>query len=94
MCPSTSSGLKVASAAITLLPSQLTALTVTGGAGGVVTVYDNALGDTSGLVLAKLTVAATSQGELIFNSPIIANKGLSVQISGVTDYICYFILGS
>jgi hypothetical protein len=58
-----------------------------------VTVYDNALGDTSGLVLARLSATVTTgANSLAFVTPICAENGLSVSVTGTgaPQAIVYF----
>lgn len=92
--PSTSSGLKSASAQISAKNAYLYSIEIVPPSTGisVVSIYDNSAGDSSGLLLATLSqYAGESSKPMIFPMPINANKGLSAILSGTaTNYVIHY----
>lgn len=83
-CPSTSTGLLAASAAVHARSAVLTSLIAEGDGTNVATVivYNNPSA-ASGTILAKAIVpSGTRTIHLTFDSPIVGNLGLYVAISG------------
>ena len=96
--PSTSSGLKSASAVIMAIPGTLNGLQVIGDGtnAATVTIYDSSTASTSGLVLAKIVVdaGATYEELVIAESGIVANNGIYAVVSGTgAEYIVQFAPG-
>lgn len=95
--PVTSSDLKSADAAISAIGAYLhgVMLISDGTNTASITIYDNATA-ASGLVLAKISIAATTAAPtyVTFNNPVSANKGIFADVSGTgANYIVYFSQG-
>ena len=58
--------------------------------GGTVTIYDNAIGDTSGNVLALVANPGTATLDFLFNIGVRADLGLSVVVATAANGIVYF----
>lgn len=95
--PSTSSGLKSASAVIMAMPGTLMGLTVLtdGTNDATVTLYDNSSA-ASGLVLAKLKVKGEdlSKELVVAECGIVCNNGIYAEVSGTgAECIVQYCLG-
>lgn len=93
----TSSDLKSADAVITAVGGYVHAITLIpdGTNACSLVIYDNPAA-ASGLVLAKLALAATQTAPqtVTFNNPVSANKGIFADVSGTgANYIVYYSQG-
>ncbi len=80
--PSTSSGLKAASAAILAAPGRLRGITLIGGSdASTAIVYDNASA-ASGTVLEKIAVAAGATVRIDYQDGVVANAGIYLALTG------------
>lgn len=94
----TSSGLKSADAAITVMTSQLFSVQLFGDGTNPasLTIYDNPSA-ASGLVIAKITLDAglVEANPQIFNHGVVANNGIYCDVSGTgAEYIVHYVLGA
>lgn len=96
--PVTSSDLKSADAVISAIGGYLHGVLLISDATNVasVVIYDNSAAAASGIVLAKLSIPATTTAPqlILFNNPISANKGIYADVSGTgANYIVYYSQG-
>lgn len=96
--PVTSSGLLSADAAITAVGGYLHGvLLISDGTNTAsIVIYDTPVANTGALVLAKLSIPATTVAPqyITFNNPISGNKGIYADVTGTgANYIVYYSQG-
>ena len=96
--PVTSSGLLAADTAITAIGGYLHGVTLISDATNTasIVIYDSPVANTGALVLAKLSIPATTTAPqtITFNNPVSANKGIFADVTGTgANFIVYYSQG-